>query len=427
MNTLLLVEDHHALAVAMSAAAERSGLEVLQAPSLASAREHLTERRVDGILLDLGLPDGNGLDLIRDRAWIQPPEIAVITAHGGIENAIAARQLGVGRFLDKPVDFDELREFFELVGTVNRATTTPEDSKVQISPFIGASASMRPVFRQIAHTCASEHPVVIHGATGTGKSQVAHLIHKSGSSDRPAIILHASSLTEEEELTATFRKSDGGSLIIESVEGLPPRMQAHLTRLIDQPGSEGPRIIATTDEEGLHPRVHEGSFQSDLYYRLKILELHLPTLSERSDDIPALCDCFLGELDASATTGFDDDVLAIFSNYDWPGNLRELRNVVNFALVTSAGARKITPRHIPEHLSERPRPSRESDTMTLALEAWVDQQLEDNTDYKELIGNLEGRLLGILLDRFDGKPSRLASALAMNRTTLRNKLKRVGD
>ena len=122
MNTLLLVEDHHALAVAMSAAAERSGLEVVQAPSLASAREHLAERSVDGILLDLGLPDGNGLDLIRDRAWTQPPEIAVITAHGGIENAIEARQLGIGRFLDKPVDFDELREFFELVGTAKRAT-----------------------------------------------------------------------------------------------------------------------------------------------------------------------------------------------------------------------------------------------------------------------------------------------------------------
>ncbi len=425
MKTLLIVEDHHALAAAIAAAAERSGLEPLLAPSLATARERLHEGPVGGLLLDIGLPDGHGLDLVRDWSWDHKPEIAVITAHGEIENAIDARKLGIARFLDKPVDFQELQSFFDLVTAAaesGEGQPSPDDGA---SPFVGASPAMRPVIRQISHACASDQPVVIRGATGTGKSKVARLIRQASDPGQRSQTLHASTLLDEGTLTDVFDSSRGGQLIIESIESLAPELQTLLARRLDQPDERTPRPIVTTGDEGLLPRVHDGSFQQDLYYRLQILEVVLPPLRERRADIPAISDCFLGELNAASHTRLDDRVLEIFSRYDWPGNLRELRNVISFALVTSGGAAVVTTDHIPEQLAGIPAHHGDDDALTLALEPWVDQQLETDPDYKTLSTGLENLLLRILLRRFDGKPSHLAAALGINRTTLRTKLKRM--
>ena len=427
MKTLLIVEDHHALAVATSAAAERSGLKTRLAPSLAVARELLDQDRVDGILLDLGLPDGNGLDLIRDWSWRDKPEIAVITAHGAIENAIDARKLGIARFLDKPVDFEELQTFFNSVAAASSPEEKPELPEHRFAAFIGASPAMRPVFRQIAHACASDQGVVIRGDTGTGKSQAVHLIAQASAQELPARVLYASSLLDEDELTQAVHSSQNGQLIIESVESLALEQQSLLARMLDQLKGRAPRLIVTTHEEGLLPLVAQGRLQQDLYYRLQILEVCLPPLKDRSEDIPALVDGFLGELSAASHTGIDDSVLEVFARYDWPGNLRELRNVINFALVTSAGAAAITTEHIPDHLAGIPKRHGRSDALSLAMEPWVDRQLEDAADYKTLSARLENIVLSILLERYHGKPSHLASALGINRTTLRAKLKRMEE
>lgn len=427
MKTLLIVEDHHALAVATSAAAERSGLKPLMAPSLATARERLNEEQVDGILLDLGLPDGNGLDLIRHWQWSRKPEIAVITAHGAIDNAIDARKLGIARFLDKPVDFEALQSFFDTVAAASDPATASLHPEHGFAAFIGASAAMRPVFRQIAHACASDQSVVIRGATGTGKSQVTHLIRQAADQDQPTQLLHASSRLSDTQLAEAFHQSLGGQLIIETVESLPQDLQSRLVQLLDQAKEKAPRLIVTTGEDGLLPMVAQKRFQQDLYYRLQILEISLPPLKERTDDLPALADCFLGELNASSQTRIDDPVLEVFTNYDWPGNLRELRNTINFALVTSAGAAFITTDHIPDHLVGLPSHHGKDDALRLALEPWIDRQLENSSDYKTLSSGLEDILLRSLLRRYNGKPSHLASALGINRTTLRSKLRRIEE
>ncbi|MCH7228330.1 sigma-54-dependent transcriptional regulator [Haloferula sp. A504] len=425
MKTLLIVEDHHALANAIAAAAERSGLETLLAPTLAKARDRLDRGPVDGILLDIGLPDGHGLDLMREWRWDHKPETAVITAHGEIGNAIDARKLGIARFLDKPVDFQELGAFFELVAAASPSPETPEQPAGRFSPFVGASPIMRPVFRQISHACASDQPVVIRGATGTGKSQVARLIQHASEPGRPFHILHASPLLDEDTLAGAVQSTRGGQLVIEAIDSLTAGLQTLLVRVLDQAKEHAPRLIVTTDEAGLLPRVNEGTLQQELYYRLQVLEIDLPLLRERRDDIAAISDCFLGELNAAANTQIAPEVLGVFANYDWPGNLRELRNAINYALVTSAGARLITPDHIPGHLAGIPARHGEDDALALALEAWVERRMEAEPDYKELSTSLENLLLEDLLRRFDGKPSHLASALAINRTTLRNKLRRI--
>ena len=427
MKTLLIVEDHHALATAIAAAAERSGLETRLAPTLAKAREFLHREPMGGILLDIGLPDGNGLDLVREWQWDHKPEIAVITAHGEIENAIDARKLGIARFLDKPVDFQELEAFFDIVAAASTSQPPPEQPANRFAPFVGASAIMRPVFRQISHACASDQPVVVRGATGTGRSQVTRLIRHASEPDRPFHILHASSLLDEDTLAEALDSTQGGQLVIESIGALTPALQTVLAQMLDQAKGRAPRLIVTTDEAGLLPMVSAGSLQQDLYYRLQVLEISLPRLKDRSDDIAAISDCFLGEMNTAANTHIDPDVLEIFATYDWPGNLRELRNVINFALVTSAGARLITPDHIPGHLAGIPARHGKDDALALALEAWVDRRMETQPSYKVLSTQLENMLLRDLLRRFDGKPSHLASALAINRTTLRSKLKRIDE
>lgn len=425
--SLLIVEDHQALAVAIAANAQRCGLRTRLAPSLARARELLHKESFTGMLLDIGLPDGHGLQLVEQWEWPHKPEIAVITAHGEIENAIAARKMGIAHFFDKPIDFEELQAFFQALAVPASASEDTRTKPGNSPHFVGASPAMRPVFRQISHACASDQPVVIRGATGTGKTHVARLIQQTTGQANPAHTIHASSLLSENELVDAVVAAREKPLLIESVATLTPALQSHLVRTIDQLHDGSPRLIVTTGEEGLLEHVTDGRFNQELYYRLQILEVNLPPLKDRIDDIPAICACFLGELDPTTGSRIDDAILDTFANYDWPGNLRELRNVISYAVITSAGAPLITRQFIPEHLAGDPPQHARDDALSHAMKSWVDRKLEEDVSYKELSAELENQLLRILLSRFDGKPSHLAAALSINRSTLRKKLRNDGS
>ncbi|NWK54852.1 sigma-54-dependent Fis family transcriptional regulator [Verrucomicrobiaceae bacterium N1E253] len=424
-STILIVEDNRSLAVAMAAAAENAGLKAELAPTLARARQALDKYRFAGLLLDIGLPDGHGLELINDWAWDHKPEIAVITAHGEIENAIAARKLGIAHFLDKPVDFESLESFFQTLGSRTPPNPTGK-TESHPTPFVGASPVMRPVFRQISHACASTQPVVITGASGTGKSHVAGLIAQSGPTPAKLETIHASSLLEAHQLEQALDRTKGSTLILESVHTLQSCLQDLLVSSIDQ--QEAPRLVVTSDDTGLLTKVEQGAFNRELCFRLQVLEVKLPPLKERNEDIPALTDCFLGELNKSSHARIDEHSLSALCRYDWPGNVRELRNTIQHAIITSAGQASITLDHLPPHLAtpQTHRLSNDED-LEYALKLWLDKQLETGAHYKQVSARLERLLLRILLDRYDGKPSRLAAALSINRSTLRKKLKQASE
>lgn len=422
MATLLIIEDNRSLAVALSAAAESIGLQTQMAPTLKSARSFLNEQTFNGILLDIGLPDGHGLDLIKQWQWQQKPEVAIITAHGEIENAISARKLGIAHFFDKPINFEELQTFFN---SLCQPQVLPSPRKPQQpSPFVGAAPAMRSVFRKISHACASDQPVVISGALGTGKSHVAHMIRQASNRSHEAVTLQPSLLLGEPELTEAVLSAKGKILIIESVVALSPALQLSLVHTLDKLADKAPRLIVTTNDEGLLKHVKEGNVLHDLYMRLQVLEVSLPPLKERLDDLPAIANCFLGELAANASPRLDHAVIETLNNYDWPGNLRELRNVINHAIVASSGGPQITPAHLPAYLiTPTSRRQTTDEDLSFGLKLWVDHELTAESNYKQISSKLENILLKILLDRFDGKPSHLASALSMNRSTLRKKLK----
>jgi len=425
---VLIIEDEHALALALAAAVRQGGASSELAPTATQGRNLLESgRRFDAMVLDIGLPDENGLDFLASvDAGLRPPTV-VVTAHGEIQNTIAARKLGVVDFLTKPLDFDEFQSSLRRLFEPRRPEPEPVEPAGEGAPFIGAAAAMRPVFQQIAHSCASDDPVLVRGETGTGKSHAAHLIQGHGVRQGPARVLPAGPATTTGELTGALQNASGGGLILEEVGLLAPDAQAELVRQIEAAAGEGlPRLIATTSED-LRARVSDGLFRSDLFYRLQVLEVRLPPLRERMDDLPALVSYFIGQLAPERSIGITDAALACLGNHDWPGNLRELRNAVSRALTVNAGAAAVDVPDLPPYLagdrtSAGAGPS--SRRLVEALDAWLDERLDpaEFPAYRDLAGALEAELIRRLLPRYDGKLARVAGALHANRTTLRKRL-----
>lgn len=430
MNTtprVLIVEDERALALAFAAAVRQAGAASELAPTAARARRFLREAGpFDALILDIGLPDENGLAFLRGLPERERIPTLVVTAHGEIGNTIAARKLGVREFFTKPLDF---AGFTAALAALLRSTLPeegPERTPSGDGAFLGAAPAMRPVFRQIAHACASQEPVLIRGGTGTGKTRVARLVNEHSRAPEAAWIVHAPG---EGGLETSVARARGGSLLIEEVGALAPAEQGWLVRSMEAADESFPRLIATSARD-LAAAVSGGSFRSDLYYRLQVLEVRLPPLRDRVEDLPALADFFAGQLAPGRLAEFSEDALARLAGHDWPGNLRELRNVVSFALTAAAGGRSLESRHLPAHLEEKVPPvaSDGSDpprAVKEALARWLDErmQADPRPTYRELSETLESALLGELLPRYGGRLARLAVDLQANRTTLRKRLR----
>jgi DNA-binding NtrC family response regulator len=427
---ILIVEDEHALALALAATVRHAGAVGDTAATAARARQLLeaAPEPCVAMVLDIGLPDQNGLEFLASLPPAARPPTLVVTAHGEIQNTIAARKLGVVEFLTKPLDFDELSRALDRLLRARRSRPEPAEATPDSAAFIGAAAEMRPVFQQIAHCCASDDPVLVRGDTGTGKSHVARLIQSHGlRAAGPAETMVAAPSTTAEELAAALGRAAEGGLVIEEVGLLGAEIQAELVRRIETArGREFPRLVATTRDD-LRARVAEGAFRSDLFYRLQVLEVRLPPLRERMEDLPALVSFFVGQLEPERKLALTETALARLGGHGWPGNLRELRNALAFALTVGSGASEIDEAHLPDYLGVGPAASGEDDmpgALVEALDAWLETRFEAGEPaYRDLSVALEATLIRRLLRRYDGKLARTAAALGANRTTLRRKLR----
>ncbi|MCH2064330.1 MAG: sigma 54-interacting transcriptional regulator [Roseibacillus sp.] len=424
---VLIVEDEHALALALAAAVRQASVDSDLAPSAAQARKHLdSPANYEAMILDIGLPDQNGLEFLESLPEEKRPPTIVITAHGEIQNTIAARKLGVIDFLPKPLDFDEFQSVLRRVVKPTRRALDAAAPAPETVAFVGAAPSMRPVFQQIAHSCASDDPVLVRGATGTGKSHAARLIQGNSMRSGPTETLAIGPSTTSDELNVTLQRANQGVLILEEVASLNAEGQAELVRQIEA-GTEGdfPRLIATTHDD-LRELVSAGAFRSDLFYRLQVLEVRLPSLSDRMEDLPALVSYFIGQLVPDRNLAITEATLGRLMAHDWPGNLRELRNSIAFSLTVNSGAAAIEENDLPDYLrSEASSIDEQAPTLLVqALDSWLDAQLEEEeeTVYRDLAETLEATLIRRLLVRYDGKLARMASALKANRTTLRRRL-----
>jgi two-component system response regulator PilR (NtrC family) len=361
---ILIVDDEADLRELIEITLLKMGLDVDSAGSLADARRHLKEREYALVLTDMRLPDGLGIELVREvAATCRNTPIAVITAFGSADNAVAALKAGAFDYVTKPVALDQLRQMVQSALRTSQPALPPASKQggETASRLIGQSAAMQDLRAQIARLARSMAPVAITGESGSGKELAARDIHaQSARADKPFVAVNCGAIPESlmeaeffgyrkgaftgaaEDRDGFFHAANGGTLLLDEVADLPLAMQVKLLRAIQErkvrkvgATVEEPvdvRIVSAT-HQNLAECVERGKFRQDLYYRLNVIELKLPPLRERRDDIAMLAEAILKKLamhggEAVLAAAALDALRA----YQFPGNVRELENILERAL-----------------------------------------------------------------------------------------------
>ena len=363
----LVVDDEPDIRELLELTLGRMNIETRSAADLKHAHALLAKERFDVCLTDMRLPDGNGIDLVRhiQQHDLNIP-IAVITAYGNMESAVEALKAGAFDFVSKPVDLQVLRN---LIGSVLKLTGNyPERDRRSRDTLLGESRVMRNVRSTVEKLSRSQAPVYISGESGTGKELVAKLIHTKGPrSDCPFVPVNCGAIPTElmeseffghkkGSFTGAFSDKDGlfqiaagGTLFLDEIAELPLHMQVKLLRAIQEKAvrpvgaqQEIPtdvRILSAT-HKNLGQLVESGQFRQDLYYRLNVIQLQVPSMRERREDIPMLAEHFLKQLARRDEIPYRiaDDALKALSQYPFPGNVRELENVLERATTLCEGS-----------------------------------------------------------------------------------------
>ena len=373
---VLVVDDEADLRELLVITLGRMKLEATAAASLDEGRRLLDGGAFDLCLTDMHLGDGTGLELIRHAAARAPRmPVAVITAYGNMEVATEAMKLGAYDFIAKPVALDRLRQLIEDGLGISRAEDD-EDGGHGEDRLIGQGPAMRSLKEQIRKLARSQAPIYISGESGSGKERVARLIHALGPRrEKPFVAVNCGAIPSElmeseffghrkgsftgavEDRKGLFREADGGTLFLDEVADLPLHMQVKLLRAIQEktvrPVGESRevavnlRILCATHRD-LGAEMTAGRFRQDLYYRLNVIEAHVPPLRERPEDVPALVEHVLkrlGEAWETSPPAVSDAAMAALRDYDFPGNVRELDNILERAM-TLCEDRRIEPEHL---------------------------------------------------------------------------------
>ncbi len=355
----LIIDDEPDIRELLEITLGRMKLDTRSARSVKEARECLSREHYDLCLTDMRLPDGSGLELVQHIQQQYPHlPVAMITAYGSLDTAISALKAGAFDFVTKPVDLNRLRELVSTALRLRPSTPeVPSDSRL-----LGNSPPMRTLRKQIGKLARSQAPVYISGESGSGKELVARLIHEQGArAERPFVPVNCGAIPSElmeseffghkkgsfsgaiEDKPGLFQVANGGTLFLDEVADLPLPMQVKLLRAIQEKavrvvgGAQevmvDVRILCATHKD-LASEVAAGRFRQDLYYRLNVIELRVPPLRERREDIGLLADVMLKRLAAECgepPARLTADALAKLESYRFPGNVRELENMLERA------------------------------------------------------------------------------------------------
>ena len=446
---VLVVDDEPDLLELVSLTLGRMSLTTRTAPDLSSARRLLKAERFDLCLTDMRLPDGDGLELV---AWIQEHRasvpVAVITAHGNVESAVRALKLGAFDFVSKPLDLGVLRK---LVGSAIRlAAPLTEDTTTTLRGprLLGSSAAMEQLREMIGRVARSQAPVHICGESGTGKELVARMIHESGARrDGPFVAVNCGAIPSELMESELFghkrgsftgavadkkglvQSAEGGTLFLDEVADLPLHMQVKLLRIVQEKTARpvggaredavDVRILSAT-HKNLADLVAQGLFREDLFYRINVIELRVPALRERSGDIREIAEVILVRLARRANgpvPELSEEAVQLLQAYPFPGNVRELENVLERALTLSTGG-LIAPESIRLRASTRPASGEPAAADAEALEAGtaLGMQLE----------NIERDAIVKALEKTRYNKTAAAKLLGMSFRALRYRIKKLG-
>jgi DNA-binding NtrC family response regulator len=370
--TILLVEDDETARLFMTPLLADAGYEVKEAARLETAQKLLDRGEGDIVILDVQLPDGYGPNLL-ERINREQPHIPVIvvTGFGDIDMAVEAMKLGARDFIQKPVDMRRLRQAVDKAAqtvALQRELQHLRHARQPMNAVIGDTPSMKRLTNDLARVAPSNATILITGESGTGKEVMAAAIHQlSPRAARPYVPVNCANFSDtllESELFgyeagaftgATKKKdglfvtADGGTLFLDEISTMRPELQARLLRVLEDRAIRrlggtvstkvDVRIIAASNRH-LPDMVQAGTFREDLYHRLNVVELHLPPLRERADDIPALVGHFIQKYNREMGRSVQDvsqPALAALKAYAWPGNIRQLRNAIERALLFADG------------------------------------------------------------------------------------------
>ena len=362
--TVLVVDDEEAARRFVSGALSDAGFEALEADSLAKANQALDAGAADIVLLDVFLPDGSGLSLLDRIAHDNPsPPVILMTAFGEVEIAVEAMKKGAQDFLQKPLDLTRMLQAVErcreIVALRRELALLRQSSRPGVDWVVGETAAMQRAYKEAQRAAAAAVSVLITGETGTGKEVLAQAIRAMGPrADKPFIPINCAALPEtmiESELFgheagaftgATKRKpglievADGGILFLDEISSTKAEMQVKLLRVLDEHRfrrvggvteiTVDVQILAASNRD-LAAMMKAGTFRDDLYFRLKVVDLHLPPLRERVGDLSALVGAFIRQTNLSTgnnISGMTPRALEALKAYSWPGNIRELRHLV---------------------------------------------------------------------------------------------------
>ena len=458
MTPVLIVDDETDIRESLEAILREESYAVTIAGTVAEALALARDTDFAAVLLDIWLPDGDGLDLLaqlrgtRDDPRPNAPEVIMISGHGTIEAAVRATKLGAFDFLEKPLSLD--RTLLVLRNAV-QAHTLREDNQefarqlATEGSVTGESVPIKALRQQIKLMAPTNGRVLIFGESGTGKERIARLIHaESERSERPLVELNCAAIPEDyietelfgyrhgagpggpnqpTEKRGTFERADGGTLFLDEVGDMSLKTQATVLRALDEQrlypvGASKPvhvdaRVIAATNKD-LEEEISRGNFREDLFYRLNVIPFFVPPLRDRKEDIPSLAREFLSEFGQQygrPRVEITESALTQLRGYSWPGNVRELRNVIERVLILNPKATRIEVKHLPVLVQRtdgrggRDTNGREEfSTLQQAREAY-----ERDYILKEL-------------DRTRGNITRAAEALGLERSHLYRKMKTLG-
>jgi len=365
IKTALIVDDEPDLCELAEITLSRMGLATRSVQDTASARNLLAEQNFDLCLTDMNLPDGNGIELVEHIQQHYPnTPVAMITAYGNVEAAVKALKAGAFDFVSKPIDLQVLRKLVNAAISLSDIQDSIQTSETRtIDMLLGDSAVMQELRQKITKLARSQAPVFIHGESGSGKELVAQLIHTQGArASRPFVPVNCGAIPSElmeseffghkkgsftgasSDKTGLFKAADGGTLFLDEVADLPLPMQVKLLRAIQEKAirpvgehQEQPvdvRILSAS-HKNLGDLVAQGKFRQDLFYRINVIELEAPPLRQHREDIPHLARHLLqrlAEKSGQALPRLSSQALSLLTAYDFPGNVRELENILERAL-----------------------------------------------------------------------------------------------
>ncbi len=454
---ILVVDDEEHFRFSVKRALVKKGYEIYEATDGEQALKQIKKINFDLALVDIRMPRMDGFILMKHIKQIRPYlTVIVITAYGSSRVVHKAIEMGAYDYFNKPVDLNEIRIVVDRALEKRRLEQEIVNLRAQMeytfdyTEIIGRSASMQKVFKMLDKIVDKDVTVMITGASGTGKELVARAIHKnSHRRDKPFIRINCVAIPEtlleselfgfekgaftgaEKQTIGKFEMAQGGTLFLDEIGDMPLKTQAKLLRVLQEReierigGKESIhvdiRVLAATNQD-LEHKVEEGTFRKDLFFRLNVIHLEVPSLVERREDIPLLAEYFIKLYRHKLghhVEGISPEAIEILKHYHWPGNIRELENIIQRGVVLSTG-KLITADVLPSYIKEK-RMSSGSDSV---LEYDLEQPFHDQMN--QVIEYYEKKYLQKILEQMSGTKEEIARKIGISRKNLYNKLSKYG-